>query len=295
MTFYSAGMHWMKLLRRPYLLAATLAGLVTVSLVIFVLDMHHEDTLARYQRGQALRVGYAIEEPFAMVEADGRVTGEAPEVLRDALRSLGRENVVWLQADLASLIHELESGRIDIIAAGMFVTPARTQRVLFTRPTATIQPGLLVRYGNPLHLRSLSDIAVLPTVKLAVIDGSVEQQLAHKAALSEAQIQAFPDAAAAAGAVRTGLADAFMLSSVSLHFLVTRAEAGVFELVAPDTTRDGNFVGLPAFAMRLEDKRLRDAIDNALADFLGSPAHLELMRRFGLLDDNIAVAPGSSG
>ncbi|WP_316149625.1 transporter substrate-binding domain-containing protein [Cupriavidus sp. BIC8F] len=238
MTFYSAGMHLIKLLRRPYLLAATLAGLVTVSLAIFVFDMNHEDTLTRYQRGQALRVGYAIEEPFAMVEADGRVTGEAPEVLRHALRSLGRENVVWMQADLASLIHELESGRIDIIAAGMFVTPARAQRVLFTRPTATIQPGLLVRYGNPLHLRSLSDLAALPTAKLAIIDGSVEQQLAHKAALSDGQIQAFPDAAAAAAAVRTGLADALMLSSVSLHFLMPRAEAGVFELIRPDTARD---------------------------------------------------------
>ncbi|MFC4524871.1 ectoine/hydroxyectoine ABC transporter substrate-binding protein EhuB [Cupriavidus pinatubonensis] len=285
-------MHLTRLLGQPYLLAALLVGLVTGAFASFVLDTGSEDTLARYQRGQPLRVGYAIEQPFAMVEADGRVTGEAPEVLRYALRSLGKGDVVWLHADFGSLIHELESGRIDVIAAGMFITPARAQRVLFTRPTASISPGLLVRHGNPLHLHSLKDVVSRPMARLAVIDGSVEQQLAREAGKSEARIQAYPDATAAAAAVSSGLADALMLSSMSLQYLVATGGKGVFELIDATTAREEFPAGLPAFAMRAEDVRLRDAIDEALAEFLGSAAHLELVRPFGILPENLAPTSG---
>jgi polar amino acid transport system substrate-binding protein len=40
-------------------------------------------------------------------------------------------------------------------------------------------------------------------------------------------------------------------------------------------------LGYGAFAFRKEDKALRDAFDKALADFVGSEKHLELVEPFG--------------
>lgn len=287
----------MKVLGRPspYFLAASLIGLCTIALALSVLGTGGEDSLARYQHGQPLRVGYAIEAPFVMLDAHGRTTGEAPEVLRHTLRLLGNGKVVWLHADFGSLIHELESGRIDIVAAGMFITPARAQRVIFTRPTAAIYPGLLVRRNNPLDLNTLRDMAARSNARLAVIDGSVEQQLAREAGLPVRRIMPYPDASAATAAVKAGDADALMLSMISLRHFLAEARTDEFELIGPFAAGDGHPAGLPAFAMRPADKRLRDAIDKELASFLGGPAHLQLVRPFGFRADDLAPTPRESG
>ena len=39
---------------------------------------HDEPLASRLERGEALRVGYAIEAPFAFLQADGSISGEAP-------------------------------------------------------------------------------------------------------------------------------------------------------------------------------------------------------------------------
>lgn len=277
--------------KRPYLVAAIFLVLLTSILAVSVLEIGGEDTLTRYQNGLPLRVGYALEAPFAMLDADGDVAGEAPEVLRHVLHTLGLERVVWLHGDFGSLIRELENGRIDIIAAGMFVTAERRERVLFSRPTALIRPGLLVRRGNPLHLLSLADFSSRPEARLAVIDGSIEQQQARAVGVPECRLKPFPDEVSAVAAIRAGQADGLLLSAVSLRYLIDRDDAAAFDLVV---TQAEQAPGAPAFAFRRQDSRLHEQVDQALASFIGSAEHLQLVEKFGFVASDLPRATEES-
>lgn len=278
-------------LKRPYLVATIFLVLLTSILAVSVLEIGGEDTLTRYQHGLPLRVGYALEAPFVMLDADGNVTGEASAVLRHVLRTLELERVVWLHGDFGSLIRELESGRIDIIAAGMFVTAERRERVLFSRPTAFIRPGLLVRRDNPLNLHSLTDFSSQPGARLAVIDGSIEQLQADAAGVPERQVKSFPDEVSAVAAISAGQADGLLLSAVSLRYLIDRNSAEAFELVAAQTEQTP---GAPAFAFRRQDSRLQEQVDQVLASFIGSAEHLQLVEKFGFVANDLPRAMEAS-
>lgn len=50
----------------------------------------------------------------------------------------------WLQLDFDRLIDALDEGRIDLVAAGMFVTEERSRRVRFSQPSLRVLPGWLL-------------------------------------------------------------------------------------------------------------------------------------------------------
>src|SRR3990167_389351 len=167
------------------------------------------------------------------------------------------------------------------------VTAERRERVLFSRPTALIRPGLLVRRGNPLNLLSLTDFSSQPGARLAVIDGSIEQQQARTAGVPKRRLKFFPDEVSAMAAIRAGQADGLLLSAVSLRYLIDRNGAEAFELVAAQAEQQP---GAPAFAFRRQDSRLHEQVDQALASFIGSAEHLLLVEKFGFVASDLPRA-----
>jgi len=120
---------------------------------------------------ERLVIGYAEEPPYAFALDNGTVTGESPEVAKVIAARLGVADIEWRVVEFGNLIGELEAGRIDLIAAGMFITPERAGRVAFSEPTFRVQPGLLVAAGNPLGLHAYADIVANPAVRIAVLEG----------------------------------------------------------------------------------------------------------------------------
>jgi len=255
-----------------FLLLATLIGLCS-------LFPSSENTAARVARTGVIRIGYAAEAPFAFVDTQGQVTGESPAVARAIWQRLGISHIEWVQTDFASLIPQLRAGRFDQIASGLFIRPDREQLVAFTQPSLCLQPALLVRQGNPLHLRSLTDIANQENARLAVIAGAVEGEDAVRAGIPGDRILPFPTTDLALQAIRQGLADALALSAPAIKQLVATHPdmQRTSPLTAPDTAS-----GCAAFAFRLADTQLRQQFDQALEAFLGSHEHLQLLHTFGL-------------
>lgn len=254
------------------------------------------DTPDRLARGLPLRVGYSIEEPYAWRRDDGRVTGEAPELLRRALREAGiGQEPLWLHVEFDSLLHELQADRIDVIAAGLFATPERRRHALFTRPTAQVRVGLLVPQGNPLRLRDLASLVRHPEARLGVIAGSVEEQQARRLGLPPARLHRFPDKRSAAAGMQLGRVDAFALSAPSLRHLLTLPVGSGLVLLEPGSGPGSGEPGHPAFALRPSDAALQRRLDAALARLLGSPAHLELVAPFGFSAQEIASPPPGGG
>lgn len=268
------------LLALALLLLAILTG-------IYSLFSSSESTAARVARTGVIRIGYAVEAPFAFVDAQDQVSGESPAVARAVWQRLGI-SIEWVQTDFASLIPQLRTGRFDQIASGLFIRPDREQLVAFTRPSLCLQPALLVRQGNPLQLRSLADIANQEKARLAVITGAVEAEDASRAGVPGDRILAFATPNLAIQAIRQGLVDALALSAPAIKQLAaTHADMQRTQpLSPPDTT-----AGCGAFAFRLEDKQLLHQFDRALAEYLGSREHLHLLQSFGLGEEELPPRP----
>lgn len=238
-----------------------------------------------------LRAGFADEPPYAFVDEEGRIRGESPAVLHAAAGGLGIPEVRWVLLDFGELIPALESGRIDVIAAGMFRTPERMQQVGFTLPTYCADGALLVARHNPLGLHGLADLPERGAV-LAVLYGSVEERAAQILDIPEDQLLAVPDSDTAFEAVLAGNADALALTAPTARYLAARAPdrlelARPFE---PSPEVEELLGGCGSFAVRRNDRELRAALDGFLRSFVGSERHLQLVAPFGFAAREVTAA-----
>jgi len=233
---------------------------------------------------EVIRVGYAIEAPFAFVAGDGTVTGESPEIAREVIRRLGIGRVEWVQTSFPDLLDHLAAGRFDVVAAGMFVTAQRARQALFSRPTFRVRQGLLVQPGNPKRLHSYADAARADGVRIAVLSGSIEEHVLLRLGLPQSGLFLVPDARTGWVAVASRGVDGLALSIQSIRWMARTASASPVEIAEPfEQPPDAvaGRLGFGAFAFRLEDRRLRDAWDDVLRSFVGSEAHLRLVAPFG--------------
>ena len=264
------------------LFVALLTGL-SVWLVRAVVSGPDTSTVAR---SQSLRVGFAVEAPYAFINAQGRVTGEAPEVFHQMAHRVGIEQIDWIRLDFANLLPELRLGRIDAIAAGMYITPERAEQAAFTRPTATVRTAVVLREGETALPQQpvLADLARAEGLRWATVHDAAENDLLTAAGVPPERIGTVPQADRGLRAVAESQADAFAISTVTAWYLVSQHPEWPLEVRALADAP----AGLPAFVFRREDTALRDAIDQELAGYLGTEEHRLLVQGFGFTSDEIA-------
>jgi polar amino acid transport system substrate-binding protein len=238
-----------------------------------------ETTLERIQRTGEIRIGYANEAPFAFTLHDGKVTGESPEIARKIFEKMGIQKVNTVLAEWGGLIPGLQARRFDVIAAGMYVTPARLEQVLFTDPHYQLGDTLLVARGNPEKLHSYADIARHGSARLAVMSGTAQYEYARAAGIAESRIMQVPTTIAQLQAVRTRRAAAAVGTKLTMEELAAKGGEAVEAIT--DFEDDPAHTGYGAFAFRKEDQDLRDAVNAALKDWLGTDEHLRTVAPFG--------------
>jgi Bacterial extracellular solute-binding proteins, family 3 len=143
-TRINGAMREMSNMKRVLSIAVGVIVIVAAFSTAIVLRFLRDQSLTRLQQEGTIRIGYAVEAPYAFLKPGGEVTGESPKVAKQIVARPGIRRIEWRQSEFGSLISGLESGRFDVIAAGMFITPERAQRVSFSEPTFHVQQGLLV-------------------------------------------------------------------------------------------------------------------------------------------------------
>jgi polar amino acid transport system substrate-binding protein len=255
-------------------------------------------TLERLQAAGVVRVGYANEPPYAYLDtATGALTGEAPEIARVVLAELGITEIEGVLTEFGSLIPGLQAGRFDMIAAGMYVTPARCAQIAFSNPTYSIGEALIVPAGNPLDLHSYADLRDTAGATIGVVIGAIESTYAAGVGIDRARIVTFPDPPSAVAGVRAGRVSAYAATDLTAQDLIRRDGTGI-EQAAPftDPVIDGEPVrGYGAFGFRTADTAFREAVDRQLAGFLGTPAHRALVAPFGLAEPQQPGAVTAAG
>ena len=244
-----------------------------------------ETTLERVRRTGEIRIGYANEVPYAYIDLQGRVTGESPEIAKAVFAMMGVTRVDAVLTEWGALIPGLQAHRFDVIAAGMYITPARMQQVAFADPHYRMRDTLLVQKGNPAALSSYADIAADPELRLAIVAGTAEYDYALGAGVREEQILQVPNTIAQFQAVMTQRADAAVGTALTMADMAEKSE-GRLEAIKTFVD-DPAHTGYGALAFRKEDSDLRDAVNALMKPWLGSEAHLAIVAPFGFDRSNL--------
>lgn len=240
--------------------------------------------MSKAQDGWRERLIFAhLEEPpFCFVEADGEVAGCDVELARLVCDRIGVTVFQAIRVDFNALIPGLIGQRFHM-TTGFFITREREHLVAFSRPIWALADGLLVRAANPRRLCSLDAIAMDRGARLAVVADQVQGTTALKAGVAPDQIRRYASQADASSAVVRGEVDAYLTVAAAHRGYLKRNE------IAGLTVIDLHRVDLPlgGFGFPRHNSGLKEAVDTALADILGSPTHRAMMVRYGFSDADI--------
>jgi polar amino acid transport system substrate-binding protein len=148
-----------------------------------------------------LRVGVTLFAPWAARATDGELIGFEVDVARQLAVDMDVQ-AQFLTYDVDRLIPALESGEIDIIAAGMTITPERALHVNFSEPYAESGIGLATHVERT---ASVTDATALDSENytIAAVEGSVGAELARRL-WPRARVEVFTSVAAASEALLAG-------------------------------------------------------------------------------------------
>ncbi len=173
-----------------------------------------------------LRVGVTLYAPWAMRGTDGELVGFEADVARQLAADMGVEAQLF-PYDLERLVPALEAGEIDVIAAGLTITPERALHVNFSEPYAESGVGLATHVERT---ASVTDATALDDedFTIAAVEGSVGAQLARRL-WPRARVQVFASVEAASEALLAGEVHGFVEDEPVPTFLAL-ANPGVIDV-----------------------------------------------------------------
>ena len=164
-------------------------------------------TLQEVLNEGTLRVGVALYTPWAMRGPSGELTGFEIDVARKLAEDMGVE-AEFSVYPWERIILGLESGEIDIIAAGLSVTPERALHVNFSQPYARGGTTLATNLETTATVASLEDLND-SAYTIAAVTGTVAEELVDRI-FPRAQQQFFEDPESASAALIDGTVDAYL-------------------------------------------------------------------------------------
>jgi polar amino acid transport system substrate-binding protein len=124
----------------------TLAIIVTVIVVAIVAGGLAYWAHTKSAKPKCLIVGTSPDfPPFEYIAKNGSIVGFDIELITILAHKAGYKCVKVKSMSFDSLIPALEQGQIDVIAAGMTITPERAKRVDFTNPDWEVDQMTLTR------------------------------------------------------------------------------------------------------------------------------------------------------
>ena len=205
--------------------------------------------------------------PFEYVE-NNVVTGFDIEVIRALAQKAGYDDITVKDLPFDSLITALQQGQIDVIAAGMTITPEREQQVDFTNSYWEADQSILVKQGtfNP------QGIADLAGKTVGVQTGTTGANLADENNSTLGPIKKYDTFLLAVLDLVNGRVDAVIVDSP-----VAVAFTGQYPVDVSTTIKTEEHWG---FAVKKGNTTLLDPLNKALQEFKGSSEWNALIEKY---------------
>lgn len=219
-----------------------------------------------------LRVGVSADYPPMIYKQEGRIVGLEADNAKAVGGILGQE-LTLVDMPFAQLIPALQAGEIDVIMSGMSVTPERNAQVIFTDPYMEMGQMAIITTENAAKF-SQSWSIFRPGVRVGVEPGTTGAEFAASE-LKEAQVKFFNDSAAAFAALRKNEIDLYVHDAPTSWQLATTGEnRDLISLYTPLTNEQ------LAWAVRKDDQRLADSLNDALRTMKGNGSLRYILNRW---------------
>ena len=206
-------------------------------------------------RESALRVGTNGDSPPYAFRRGGQLVGLEIDLARELGTALGRQVEV---ADLPwdGLFDALLGRKVDVVMAGVTVTPDREVRLAFAQPYLRTTLTVLIRRQDANRFRSRATVCESP-IDVGVVAGTTgEKQLRERCPAMVPRL--YPTAGDAVGELRGYRIDAVVHDGPVVAWLQSRYEAEL--QILPTQIADERL----AWALRPEDAALKGRLDAAL-------------------------------
>jgi len=208
------------------------------------------------------------------------------------MHALGITDLQTTVTDFNSLIPGLNAGRFDACPAGVGITKARCEQVIYSNPDWLVEGAFVVKKGNPKNLHSYAEIAARSDATIGVTAGSVDVGYAKAAGIPGSRVIQVPGRADAIAAVLAGRIDVYATTNAIAYPLKVDPNPDI-ELL-PGNTYPPGASGKPyvlpiGVIFRPQDTDLRDAYNKELLKLNTSGQLLAILKKYDLAES--AVPP----
>ncbi|HEY76189.1 MAG TPA: amino acid ABC transporter substrate-binding protein [Thermoflexia bacterium] len=230
-------------------------SLIAVLVLLLATCRPSPDALDRVLETGVLRVGMdASYPPFEYIDGEGNLVGFDVDLAREIATRLGVEPRFVANLPYDGLYDSLTAEQVDVVISALYVDPTRTADFTYSTPYFDAGQVLVMAEGT----EGIDGMADLDGRTVAVEFGSAGDVEARAWARRLASLTILPCQTAdeALAKVAAGEADAALVDHLSA--LMTSMEG--LRIVEPMVTSEPY-----AIAVRREDRRLLEAIDEILA------------------------------
>jgi PAS domain S-box-containing protein len=208
--------------------------------------------------------------PYALVAPDNQADGFSVELLRAALKAMGRD-VSFEIGPWRDVKQMLVDGKVEVLPL-VGRTPEREQDFDFTFPYLTMHDTIVVR-DTETGIRSLAD---LKGKQLAVLHGDNAEEFLHRSDL-EATIVTTGTYDDALQQLASGQHDAVVVQKLVALQLINRLQLTNLKTVGPPLE---DFVQSFCFAVKKGDQKLLALLNEGLATVIADGTFLELRNKW---------------
>ncbi|MDV2482122.1 amino acid ABC transporter substrate-binding protein [Methanoculleus sp. Wushi-C6] len=212
--------------------------------------------------------------PYSYVDKDGSAQGFDVDSMKWIAAKKGI-NVTFTAVDWDAIIPTLQAGKIDMVYAGMTITPERQEAVNFSDPYWTINQDVVARNDSNVTLDDvLAGKAILGTQRGCTAAIWIEENLIDTGKMPKANLKLYADTPAAVSDLGIGRIDAVMYDDVSLNDIVKGKPMKTIGFVE---TKEQFGV-----AIRKDDTALLAFMNEGLAELQADPYWEELKEKHNL-------------
>ncbi|ASN04636.1 amino acid ABC transporter substrate-binding protein [Virgibacillus necropolis] len=205
--------------------------------------------------------------PFTFHNEEGDLTGFDVEIAREVADRIGVK-AVFKETKWDSMFAGLNSGRFDMIANQVGITPERKEKYLFSDPY-TQSSAVLVTHKNNNDIKSFEDIKGVPSAQSLT---SNYANIAKEYGADVTSVEGFKEAMQLIASKRVEATINDRLSV--LDFLNTQKDAPI-KIV--DREEDASQT---SFAFRKGSEKLIEAVNKALAEMKEDGTYLEISQKW---------------
>jgi polar amino acid transport system substrate-binding protein len=239
-------------------------------------------------RTEGIRLGLIEAFPVNFTDPEtGERTGWNTDIVLRALQHSGIENYEFVDGPWESMVPGLQSGRFDLLASDVHVTPERIEIIDFTAPSFWYGDALFVPAGNPANVHSWEDLAG-KTVGVG-LGTNYAEWLQQRTDLGT--LNTYKGPAEMAADLVAGRIDALIAEDSNFTGYLAENQDLPSENVA-DYVPQSDLSDWTRFGVRIGENEFNNVFSRALIEMLITGETLAILQKYGLGIRNLAAFPG---